>query len=211
MQTLLILLLIRRCSADALFGGIIYLHDITIRRPTFGPSWPINYLTIPEPVDHVLLTTSKWDQIPHEFEDAAAREGELKASAWKRIVKASGPPCRFFNTQESAWKIVDTLLALVPVPLDVLQQDIQRTRTLFARRAPRKSPGEGFFSFLFGLFGHSQVCIQSWSVADITHVYLKGPKLTLHTEHPYMLDITPVANHQITMFAIKDDQPERSI
>jgi len=211
MQTLLIPLLILRCSADALFGGIIYLHDITIRRPTFGPSWPINYLTIPEPVDHVLLTTSKWDQIPHEFEDAASREGELEASAWKRIVKASVPPCRFLNTQDSAWEIVDTLLALVPVPLDVLQKDIQRTHALFARRAPRKSPGEGFFSYLFGLFGHSQVRIQSWSVADITHVYLQGPELTLHIEHPYMLDITPVANHQITMLAIKDDQPERSI
>jgi len=146
-----------RCSVDAKFGGVVYLHDITEDRvgATFGPSWPIGYLARPEPARHVLLTTVKWDRVnvnPDLGLAADRRERELTTSSWKRVVEGGARTCRFLNTHDSAWKVVDTLLQRDPLELHVIQRELERIRK--ACKKPRKlKQGRGFFAFLFGLFG----------------------------------------------------------
>ena len=168
-----------RCSANTLLGGIIYLHDITIQRPVFAPAWPIGYLNRPEPAGHVLLTTGNWDRMTDVDERAAnVREEQLKTSAWKAVVNGGAKTGRFLNTHDSAWMAVETLLNLDPLKLHVLQKELERCAS-FARKVPkRRPPRKGFFSFLFGLFGRSQVCIPSYSLAHITQVYLGCPEIS---------------------------------
>ena len=159
-SNVLIHLLIRRCPANALFGGIIYLHDITIQKPIFGPTWPLGYLASPEPVGHLLLTTVNWDRMTEEHERAAiAREDELKTQAWKPVLKGGAQIRRFLNTYDSAWMAVNTLLELNPLELHVLQRELERICVASKRIRKPPLPRKGFFSSLFGFFGRSQVCV----------------------------------------------------
>jgi len=165
---LLILLLTPRCPKNALFGGIIYLHDITIQKPIFGPTWPIGYLASPEPTSHVLFTTVNWDKMTKENEGAAiAREEELKAKALKPLIKGGAQMRRFLNTHDSAWMVVNTLLELNPLEFHVLQRDLERICLAAKRIRKPPLPRKGFFSRLSGSFGRSQVCI----TIPLNHTY----------------------------------------
>ena len=152
MQSLLTYRLTHRCTEDTIFGGIIYLHDITRDRATFGPSWPIGYLPSPEPVDHVLLTTTKWDKLktPEELEVGPQRLSELERVQWQRLIRGGAMLCRFDNTQDSAWNVVDTLLAIKPLDLELLRRDLDRIhKTMAVLKARLARPKRAFFAFIF--------------------------------------------------------------
>jgi len=90
---------------------------------------------------------------------ATAREDELKAKAWKPVVKGGAQIRRFLNTHDSAWMAVNALLQLNPLELHVLQRELERICS-HAKRIPKPPlPRKGFFSSLFGFFGRSQVCV----------------------------------------------------
>jgi hypothetical protein len=139
----------KRCSADALFGGIVYLHDITQDRAvTYGPSWPVGYLSRPEPARHLLLTTVKWDRAV-SGPDYAERENELRRGVWKGIGEGGAKICRFSNTKSSAWDVINTLLELQPLELQVLQKELDRIRRATSKPTPPMQR-KGIFARLFG-------------------------------------------------------------
>lgn len=145
---------LRRCSSDVLFGGIVYLHDITQDRvgTTYGPSWPIGYLSRPEPAQHLLLTTVKWDRAELvSGPDYNRRENELRRGVWKGIGDGGAKICRFRNTNSSAWEVINTILELQPLELQVLQKELDRIRRAATKpAAPRQK--KGIFAKLFSFF-----------------------------------------------------------
>jgi len=152
MQSLLTYRLTHRCTEDTKFGGIIYLHDITQDRAAFGPFWPIGHLPSPEPVDHVLLTTTKWDKLKtaEELEVGPQRLSELEREQWQRLIRGGATLCRFENTQDSAWKVVDTLLNIEPLDLEILRRDFDRIqKTMAVRKARLAKPKRALFAFIF--------------------------------------------------------------
>jgi len=155
-SNILIIFLIPRCSSNVLFGGVIYLHDITIQKPNFGTFWPIGHLARPEPASHVVLTMRSRDRMTDT--DAIDREKELKASAWKNAIEGGARTGHFLNTHDSAWEAVDTLLELDPLELRLLRTELKKICKAFEKISEKPLPSKGFFSSLFSLFGRSQVC-----------------------------------------------------
>jgi len=140
------------CHSDVPFGGIVYLHDINNSRvqPMTAGTLTLVKLSRPEPAGHVLLTTVKWGRAQQDHLDAELRENELKSSNWKEILDRGSQICRFINTEDSAWNIIDTLLREEPLELHVIQQDLDRICRLFPKPVPPKR--RGFFAFLFNFF-----------------------------------------------------------
>jgi len=94
---------------------------------------------------HVLLTTTKWDTV--DYEPTAYLEQDLRKSTWANIIEGGARTCRFLNTHESAWKVVDTLLQRDPLELHIIQQELPDATN---SNLPHKR--RGFFAFLFSLF-----------------------------------------------------------
>ena len=73
---------------------------------------------------------------------AKLRENQLKSSIWQEV-----QTCRFMNTQESAWSILDTILAVDPIKMQDIRDELERIcTTQFAQRSNRS-----FLSRLFGV------------------------------------------------------------
>jgi len=120
-----------RCTDHTRFGGVIHLQDLQRdigRRPPFLTS-----LTQPEPLGHVLLAT----RFNNHFE--RADENTLLYNLWesplRNFLLNSLKPCRFLGTQESAWNIVDTLLALEPIDLKLFLTDLERVNRILGFRS----------------------------------------------------------------------------
>jgi len=100
-------------------------------------------------VDHVLLTTTKWDRL----ETPAVgfqRSSELEREQWERLLSGGAKLCRFDNTQDSAWNVVDTLLAIKPLDLEILRRDLDRIqKTMAILKARLARPKRAFFAFIF--------------------------------------------------------------
>ncbi|PPR05139.1 hypothetical protein CVT26_012225 [Gymnopilus dilepis] len=102
-----------RSPSKALLGGVIYLHEINqdrlatlapvslgVLRKSFGAS--------KETFSRVALTTTKWSRIGEkEGED---RVNELRQQHWKPLIDGGMKVERFADTQESARKIVESLV-----------------------------------------------------------------------------------------------------
>jgi hypothetical protein len=58
---------------------------------------------------HVILVTTKWARV--EPGEGAEREEQLKAEFWNDMLDKGAVTARFMRTHDSAWSIVDQLLA----------------------------------------------------------------------------------------------------
>jgi hypothetical protein len=58
---------------------------------------------------HVILVTTKWARV--ELHEGERREEQLKAEFWKGMIDKGAVTARFVETRDSAWSIVDQLLA----------------------------------------------------------------------------------------------------
>jgi len=140
------------CHSDVPFGGIVYLHDITVSRVQKEidmATLALRNLARPEPARHLLMATVKWgraQQDPH----ATLREEELKTNSWRKILEGGAHLTRFANTEDSAWEIVNKLLQEEPLELVVLLRELDRIHRLFPTRSPRQHRmKKGFFGQLF--------------------------------------------------------------
>ncbi|THU87668.1 hypothetical protein K435DRAFT_867056 [Dendrothele bispora CBS 962.96] len=141
----------RSCKLDVRVGGIIYFHPINQSRIS-ETNWLLNYLSSPEPVQHLLLTTTKWDGRLTEYEH---RERELKHKAWKGLLDRGARTSQFRNdlSPESAWKVINMLLDLEPLELRILKRDLDKICAGNGNTAHNTKPRKGLFSKLFRLFG----------------------------------------------------------
>ena len=97
-------------------------------------------LSVPESHRVILVT------VDGDSDAAKRRESQMKSSIWREV-----QTCQFMNTQESAWSILDTILAVEPINLQYIQNELDRIcTTLPTQSAPR--PHRSFFSTLSALF-----------------------------------------------------------
>ncbi|KAF8056269.1 P-loop containing nucleoside triphosphate hydrolase protein, partial [Lyophyllum atratum] len=143
------------CHKDASFGGIVYLHDITKHRNNqlmVTGTFTLLGLSRPEPTGHVLLATVKWNRAQRDPQ-AERREQELKDKSWRLILKAGAQTCRFINTKDSAWGIIDTLLQAEPLKLRILQQDLDRIHRALPKKSAPIRIKKGFFTSVLSSVG----------------------------------------------------------
>ncbi|KDR82110.1 hypothetical protein GALMADRAFT_264377 [Galerina marginata CBS 339.88] len=142
----------KSCNSDVQFGGIVYLHDITasrVQKEFDAAALALRTLSRPEPASHLLMTTVKWGRVQQDPR-AQKRELELQANSWKKILDGGAHLCRFADTKDSAWEIVDKLLQKEPLELLVLQQELDRIHRFIPSRPPRlHKEKKGFFAQLF--------------------------------------------------------------
>jgi len=142
-RSLLIIQHILRCPTTAQFTGVIHLHDLSRDRENSLP-YPTEYMKAR------LLMTTKWDKAGS---DAAAREGELKAS---RLGKSLPNTFSFQNTPDSAWQGVDRLLGIGLLDFKLFRKDLDRICTIYEnKRIDSQKLRKKWYRFpwFFNLFG----------------------------------------------------------
>jgi len=132
------------CKQGKKLGGIIYLHEISQTR--IGPAKEnidmFHKLCRPSTVKNVILTTTKWGDVPPDV--GQEREDELSSQYW-----SGSDICRFDNTPDSARIIVDRILQKDPDDSLLVREGLVK---LVDRLPPKKqaSIAGGIFTFLFG-------------------------------------------------------------
>jgi len=109
----------------ALIGGVLYLHDISVKR--FNSTACQNLRTFThlcgdDCMKKTVLVTTNWGLGTND--EFHSRESEMKAKHWTPIIQTGGEVRSFLRNQESAWDIITTLLQCADFqdPLLVQQQ-----------------------------------------------------------------------------------------
>ena len=102
-------------------------------------------LSNPEPARRVILATVKGDRVTPSQADH--REQQLKDKTWQEAVKGGSQMCRFLNTKDSAWSIVDMILKRGTIELPCIQKELDGICTVFSNT--RWIGINALFSFLF--------------------------------------------------------------
>ena len=103
-------------------------------------------LSNPEPARRVILATVKGDDVTPSQADH--REKQLKDNTWQKAVKGGSQMCRFVNTKDSAWSIVDMILEKGVIELSCIQKELEG----ICRELPnsRRMSTRPFVTFFFG-------------------------------------------------------------
>ena len=94
-----------------IFGGVIYLHDISEDRLSAAASDFIQYLFKHSTPQRIIFGTTKWERALRNGKNVTGREGELQHAIWRGCQTA-----RFQGTRDSAL----TFLLLIK---DILDKD----------------------------------------------------------------------------------------
>lgn len=58
--------------------------------------------------EHIILTTTMWDEVNEDV--GWAREEELRKKYWSTMIMKGSSMCRYYNTPESAWALIQPLV-----------------------------------------------------------------------------------------------------
>ncbi|KIM39589.1 hypothetical protein M413DRAFT_29297 [Hebeloma cylindrosporum] len=97
----------------ALVGGVLYLHDITIKRFTSTASNHLNLLSGlcgEDCMKKTVLVITNWDSVTIDESSKLRREKDMKEKHWKPIIQQGATVHRFLRNRDSAWAIIDMLL-----------------------------------------------------------------------------------------------------
>jgi hypothetical protein len=103
-------------------------------------------LSNPEPARRVILVTVKGDDVTPSQADH--REKQLKNNTWQKAVKGGSQMCRFVNTKDSAWSIVDMILERGAIELSCVQKELEGICSALPNS--RRISTSPLFTFLFG-------------------------------------------------------------
>ena len=95
-------------------AGVVYLHEISQARMFGTPRKNLlmfNKLTGDKVAQHIVLATTKWDDVKDEV--GQKRERQLLSSYWRTMVSQGAQTHRFLATRESAWEIIDIILSSI--------------------------------------------------------------------------------------------------
>jgi len=90
---------------------------------------------------NVILATTMWDDIDEET--GVAREAELKSKYWRGMLDRNSTTGRFLRTRESAFTLIDPLIAEANTRSSVL---LQREMVDMRKKLPATSAGQELFS-----------------------------------------------------------------
>ena len=127
-----------------LFGGIVYLHDLSQPRDVSrgkNVMTPMK-LSDPEIASRVILAS-----VDGNGSKAELRKNQLKDTTWRNVKTR-----QFANTRDSAWSIVDTILGIPPtgIKLCYIQDELNKICDSLPKHFPKP---KGFFGFFANLFG----------------------------------------------------------
>ena len=94
-------------------GGVLYLHDISVKKFTGTARKNLDLfsrLCGDAAIDKVLLVTTNWG-VTKDYEDQ--RETELKSTHWKFMMDNGAGTHQFRRNWTSAWDIIDVVLERV--------------------------------------------------------------------------------------------------
>ncbi|KAL4062801.1 P-loop containing nucleoside triphosphate hydrolase protein [Scleroderma yunnanense] len=132
-------------------SGLLYLHRISDNRVAGTPLRNLNMfkeLCGEDSFKNVILVTTMWDEI---LEDVGLqREEELQNTFWQRMIKLGSSAQRFDGTEESAWKIINSISVSPSRERSGLQ--IQREMVDQHRPVHRTSAGKVVLDSFSGLF-----------------------------------------------------------
>ncbi|KAJ3510413.1 hypothetical protein NMY22_g15985 [Coprinellus aureogranulatus] len=123
------------CNDDALFGGIIFMHDITEDRARVysdALAWPIKYFDSPHVLQHIVLTTSKWDLdlVKENMKRFIDREKDLsEMQTWKRLLIRGASLCRYAGNTDTAWDSIQALLQMNMLQVALARKDFNAVHT----------------------------------------------------------------------------------
>jgi len=134
------------------FGGIVYLYDITQCRDSLATLVTPTTFFRPEVARNVVLATVKWKEQDH-LEAQERREQQLKKIHCKKMIGGGSQPevARFMNKRQSAWSIVDSLLAR-PIKLRVIQGELDTIFGGLLQQSTAESKRQGLFSYFQLIF-----------------------------------------------------------
>ena len=137
---------------DLQFGGIVYLHDLaqTRQSPSRKTAMTPAMFSHPDIVRRVILATVKGDDVTPSQADH--REKQLKDKTWQKAVKGGSQMCRFLDTKDSAWGIVDKILERGAIELSFIQQELEGIRTMVPRRVTPPTSLRKMLNFFSRLF-----------------------------------------------------------
>ena len=136
---------------DLQFGGIVYLHDLAQTRPSLSKTAMTPTKLSHQIVRRVILATVKGDGV--SLSEAKRRENKLKDNTWQETMKGGSRMCRFLNTKDSAWSIVDMILERDILELSCIQKELEGIRTRLPTAVPPTSLRLRMLNFFSRLFG----------------------------------------------------------
>lgn len=93
-------------KSGARIGGILYIHDISVKRSN-GKA-PLSRLRVPAAMPKTALVTTNWSSDPDGI--LVQREHEMKETHWKAFIDEGLRVFRFHQTPSEAWDIINYLL-----------------------------------------------------------------------------------------------------
>ncbi|KDR80548.1 hypothetical protein GALMADRAFT_1089568 [Galerina marginata CBS 339.88] len=94
-------------------GGVLYLHDISIKRFTGTARKNLDmfhHLCGDAALNKVVLSTTSWYTESCTVEVHERRERELKTVHWKHLIDQGAEVYRFLRDRNSAWEIINVFL-----------------------------------------------------------------------------------------------------
>ncbi|EAU93481.2 hypothetical protein CC1G_12075 [Coprinopsis cinerea okayama7 len=126
-------------------AGIIYLHDITVRKQTSGYHMYLRKFTQlcgANDCRRVALCTSQWDSDDVEsdsHEEVLARERGWKEGLWREAIEQGAQVCQILDGKEDSKRVVEEILRRYRQEV----QAPQATRRPSAGRRPKGPPPSG--------------------------------------------------------------------
>jgi hypothetical protein len=133
-----------RYEKDILLSGLLYFHRISDNRMAGTPLKNLRMfeeLCGKKAFQHVILTTTMWDEVDEETGEA--RERELESKYWRAMLERNSTTRRFLRTRESAFELIFPLIDAADKRNSILLQD---ELVDMRKKLPSTSAGRELFS-----------------------------------------------------------------
>ena len=152
---------LRRFKKKVTLSGIIYVHRITDARvdgPIQRNLRMLGELYGDSSAKNVVLVTTMWDKARSE-EEASQREDSLKTRYWNVLLYHRASVARFYNDQDSAWKIIDQVTGRDVG--DRIAVSLQEEMVTLGQNLNETSEGKALYRDLQGLLDKQSRTMQS--------------------------------------------------
>ena len=139
---------LRRFKKKITLSGIIYVHRITDIRMSGTAHRNLRMfgeLCGDKSAKNVVIVTTMWDNARNK-EEASKREDSLKDRYWNVLLHHQASVARFYNDQDSAWKIIDQVAGL-----DRTAVLLQEEMVTLGRNLNETNAGKALYRDLQGL------------------------------------------------------------
>jgi hypothetical protein len=153
----------------------------------------VKYFDSPALLQHLFLTTGKWDMnfVKDNRKYYAEREKSLKGMpAWRRLLNRGATSCQYEGNYESAWKVIGRVLEMEALRAQLLRKEFN---TIQGKMPGLQRPKPGFWRKFRNLF--SRVSVPFWQsgalITPSSRLLVEGKKTGLTTVLLSWLTLSP--------------------